>query len=131
MVGSESMKVWSKQTQSGLTLTGLIFMVAVVGLIAVLGLRIVPSVTEYMAVKKAIVSAKSAGNTPQEIRAAFDRQADVGYIQSITSKDLDISKENDVSFAYQKVIHLAGPASLVLDYEGSTAKNRPAKAAEQ
>lgn len=125
------MKVWSKQTQSGLTLTGLIFMVAVVGLIAVLGLRIVPSVTEYMAVKKAIVSAKSAGNTPQEIRAAFDRQADVGYIQSITSKDLDISKENDVSFAYQKVIHLAGPASLVLDYEGSTAKNRPAKAAEQ
>lgn len=131
MVGSESMKVWSKQTQSGLTLTGLIFMVAVVGLIAVLGLRIVPSVTEYMAVKKAIVSAQSAGNTPQEIRAAFDRQADVGYIQSITSKDLDISKENDVSFAYQKVIHLAGPASLVLDYEGSTAKNRPAKAAEQ
>jgi Tfp pilus assembly protein PilE len=131
MAGSESMKVWSKQTQSGLTLTGLIFMVAVVGLIAVLGLRIVPSVTEYMAVKKAIVSAKSAGNTPQEIRAAFDRQADVGYIQSITSKDLDISKENDVSFAYQKVIHLAGPASLVLDYEGSTAKNRPAKAAEQ
>jgi Tfp pilus assembly protein PilE len=131
MVGSESMKVWSKQTQSGLTLTGLIFMVAVVGLIAVLGLRIVPSVTEYMAVKKAIVSAKSAGNTPQEIRAAFDRQADVGYIQSITSKDLDISKENDVSFAYQKVIHLAGPASLVLDYEGSTAKNRPAKAADK
>ena len=125
------MKVWSKQTQSGLTLTGLIFMVAIVGLIAVLALRVVPSVTEYMAVKKAIVAAKSAGNTPQEIRAAFDRQANVGYIQSISSKDLDITKENDVSFAYQKVIHLAGPASLVLDYEGSTAKNRPAKAADQ
>ncbi len=125
------MKVWSKKTQSGLTLTGLIFMVAIVGLIAVLALRIVPSVTEYMAVKKAIVAAKSAGNTPQEIRAAFDRQAEVGYIQSISSKDLDITKENDVSFAYQKVIHLAGPASLVLDYEGSTAKNRPAKAADQ
>jgi Tfp pilus assembly protein PilE len=124
------MKVWSKQTQSGLTLTGLIFMVAVVGLVAVLGLRIVPSVTEYMAVKKAIVSAKSAGNTPQEIRAAFDRQADVGYIQSITSKDLDISKENDVSFSYQKVIHLAGPASLVLDYEGSTSSNPASRKAE-
>lgn len=125
------MKAWSKQTQSGLTLTGLIFMVALVGLVAVLGLRIVPSVTEYMAVKKAIVSAKAAGNTPQEIRAAFDRQADVGYIQSISSKDLDISKENDVSFAYQKVIHLAGPASLVLDYVGSTATNKPAKAADK
>lgn len=125
------MKVWSKKTQSGMTLTGLIFVVAIIGMIAVLALRIVPSVTEYLAVKKAIVAAKSAGTTPQAIRAAFDRQAEVGYIESITSKDLDISKDNDVSFSYQKVIHLAGPASLVLDYEGSTAKSRPAKAAEQ
>ena len=125
------MKVWSKKTQSGMTLTGLIFVVAIIGLIAVLALRIVPSVTEYLAVKKAIVAAKSAGNTPQAIRAAFDRQAEVGYIESISSKDLDISKDNDVSFSYQKVIHLAGPASLVLDYEGSTAKSRPAKVAEQ
>ncbi|MET0963880.1 MAG: DUF4845 domain-containing protein [Noviherbaspirillum sp.] len=114
-----------------MTLTGLIFLVAIVGVVAVLALRIVPSVTEYMAVKKAIVSAKSAGNTPQEIRAAFDRQAEVGYIQSVSSKDLDISKDMDVSFAYQKVIHLAGPASLVLDYEGSTATSRPAKVAEK
>ena len=33
--------------------------------------------------------------------------------------------------AERGLIHLAGPASLVLDYEGSTARNRPAKAAEQ
>ena len=125
------MKVWSKKKQAGVTVTGLILLLLVGFFIAVLLLRVVPSVTEYMAVKKAIFSAKSAGNTPQEIRAAFDRQAEVGYIQSISSKDLDISKENEVSFSYQKVIHLAGPASLVLDYEGSTARNRPAKAAEQ
>jgi len=125
------MKVWSKKKQAGVSVTGLILTLLVGFFIAVVMMRVVPSVTEYMAVKKAIVSAKSAGNTPQEIRAAFDRQAEVGYIQSISSKDLDISKENDVSFSYQKVIHLAGPASLVLDYEGSTARNRPAKAAEQ
>ena len=125
------MKVWSKKKQGGLSVTGLILTLLVGFFVAVLALRVVPSVTEYMAVKKAIVAAKSAGTTPQEIRAAFDRQADVGYIQSVTGKDLDISKENDVSFSYQKVIHLAGPASLVLDYEGSTARNRPAKAAEQ
>jgi len=124
-------KVWSNKKQSGLSLTGLIVVLLVVGLIAVVGIRVVPSVTEYMAVKKAITAAKTAGTTPQEIRAAFDRQAEVGYIQSISSKDLDISKELDVSFSYQKVIHLAGPASLVLDYEGSTARNRPAKVASQ
>jgi len=125
------MNVWSKKKQAGFSVTSLILILLVGFFIAVLLLRVVPSVTEYMAVKKAIVSAKSAGNTPQEIRAAFDRQAEVGYIQSISSKDLDISKDNDVSFSYQKVIHLAGPASLVLDYEGSTARNRPAKVAEQ
>jgi len=125
------MKLWSNKKQDGLSLTGLIFVLLVVGLIAVVGIRVVPSVTEYMAVKKAIVAAKTSGATPQEIRAAFDRQAEVGYIQSISSKDLDISKELDVSFSYQKVIHLAGPASLVLDYEGSTAGNRPAKVTGQ
>jgi Tfp pilus assembly protein PilE len=125
------MKVWSNKKQFGLSLTGLVIVLLVVGLIAVVGIRVVPSVTEYMAVKKAISAAKSAGTTPQEIRAAFDRQAEVGYIQSISSKDLDINKEMDVSFSYQKVIHLAGPASLVLDYEGSTAKIQPAKAADQ
>ena len=125
------MKVWSKKKQAGISVTGLILTLLVGFFIAILVLRVVPSVTEYMAVKKAIFSAKSAGNTPQEIRAAFDRQAEVGYIQSISSKDLDINKDNDVSFSYQKVIHLAGPASLVLDYEGSTARNRPVRAAEQ
>ena len=125
------MKVWSKKKQAGISVTGLILTLLVGFFVAILGLRVVPSVTEYMAVKKAIFSAKSAGNTPQEIRAAFDRQAEVGYIQSISSKDLDITKDNDVSFSYQKVIHLAGPASLVLDYEGSTAPNRPVRASEQ
>jgi hypothetical protein len=125
------MKVWSKKKQAGVSVTGLILTLLVLFFVAVLALRVVPSVTEYMAVKKAIFSAKSAGNTPQEIRAAFDRQAEVGYIESVRGKDLDISKENDVSFSYQKVIHLAGPASLVLDYEGSTARNRPARAAEK
>ena len=124
------MKVWSNKNQSGVSLTGLIFLLAVLGFIGVLGLRIVPSVTEYMAVKKAISAARTAGATPQEIRSAFDRHAEIAYIRSISGKDLDISKENEVSFSYQKVIHLAGPASLVLDYEGSTSANPASRKAE-
>jgi Tfp pilus assembly protein PilE len=124
------MKLWSKKKQRGVSLTGLIVLLAVIGFVGVLALRIVPSVTEYMAVKKAISAAKAAGATPQEIRSAFDRHAETAYIESISSKDLDISKENDVSFSYQKVIHLAGPASLVLDYEGTTARTQPARKPE-
>jgi hypothetical protein len=132
--GSDFMNLRSKQKQFGLSLTGLIMVLLVVGLIAVLAIRVVPTVTEYMAVKKAVLAARGAGSTPQEIRAAFDKQAEVGYIQSVSGKDLEITRDGDVtnvSFAYQKVIPLVGPASLVLDYDGSTDNRKPGKAKAQ
>jgi type II secretory pathway pseudopilin PulG len=128
------MKLRSKRKQAGLTLTGLVFLLVLVGLVAVVAIRVVPTVTEYMAIKKAVTSARQAGSTPQEIRSAFDKQAEVGYIQSVSGKDLEISRNGEVtnvSFSYQKVIPLVGPASLLLDYEGSTANTKPGKAGTQ
>jgi hypothetical protein len=118
--------------QSGLTITSLILWLAGIGLIAVVAMKVSPTVSEYFAVKKAVEYARTAGKTPLEIRAAFDRQANVGYIESITGKDLDVVKNGesfDVSFAYQKKIPLVGPASLLMEYQGTTAIARaPAKA---
>ncbi|MEO7032128.1 MAG: DUF4845 domain-containing protein [Herbaspirillum sp.] len=116
--------------QRGITLVGLIFVLAILGAIGVLGLKVVPTVVEYMSVKKAVASAKTAGTSVPEIRAAFDRQADVGYIDSITGKDLDIVRDGEqfeISFAYAKKIPLFGPASLLIEYAGTTA--RPGKKA--
>ena len=124
------MKLRSNIKQRGLSITGLIFILAIVGVIAVVGMKVVPTVTEYMSIKKAIGSAKAAGTTPAEVRASFDKQADINYIGSIDSKDLEIEKNGeglDVSFEYQKKIPLVGPVSLVIDYEGSTAPTRLAK----
>jgi hypothetical protein len=118
------------QHQKGLSLFGLIVLLAIVGMIAVLGMKVVPTFTEYMSIKKAINSVKANGGSIPEMRAAFDRQAEVGYIDSISGKDLDIAKDGDsaeISFAYQKIIPLAGPVSLLIDYAGSTNANRPAK----
>jgi hypothetical protein len=120
------MKIRSKRKQGGVSLTGLIFILAILGVIGVLGMKIFPTATEYIAIKKAIAKAKSDGATPAEIRSAFDKQAEVGYIDSIRGKDLEITPQNgvmEVSFAYEKRIPLVGPASLVLDYEGSTSPN--------
>jgi multidrug efflux pump subunit AcrA (membrane-fusion protein) len=124
------MKPRSKLRQRGVSLMGLIIGLAIVGMLAVLALKIVPTVSEYMAIKKAIVLAKAGGSSPAQVRSIFDRQAEVGYIESITGKDLDVVKEGDVfevSFAYQRKIPLVGPASLVLDYEGTTSTAPPAK----
>jgi hypothetical protein len=111
--------------QQGISLTGLIVVLALVGMVGVLAMKILPTYTEYRSVGAAIAKAKAAGGTPQEIRASFDRSAEVNYISSISGRDLTIERidgELEVSFAYDKKIHLAGPASVLLEYSGSTAK---------
>lgn len=120
-----------KTRQQGLTLVGLIFVLAIVAVIAVLGMKVVPTAIEYSAIRKSIVSAKAAGTTAAEIRAAFDRQANIGYIDAITGKDLDITQVDgvlEVRFAYQKKIPLFGPASLLLEYTGTTDRTAAPKA---
>lgn len=122
-----------KCRQQGISLVGLIFMLAILAGVALLGLKIVPTVTEYMAVNKAIGKAKADGNTPAAIRNSFDKQADVAYITSITGKDLEVYNGGngfEVSFAYDKKIPLVGPASLLIEYAGTTEKSgakKPAK----
>ena len=118
------MKSGSLSKQGGITLVGLIFVLAVVGLIGVLALKVSPTVVEFMSIKKALAAAKSAGPTPVEIRKSFDKQAETGYIDSVSSKDLELTPNGDqvdVSIAYQKKIPLFGPASLLIDYEATTA----------
>jgi hypothetical protein len=111
--------------QSGVSLTGLIVLLALIGVIGVLAMKILPTYSEYRSVSAAIAKAKAAGGTPQEIRSSFDRSAEVNYISSISGRDLTIERVDgnfEVSFAYDKKIHLAGPASVLLEYSGSTAR---------
>jgi len=122
-----------RSRQRGISLTGLIVALALLGVIGLLAMRILPAYTEYRAVTNAIVKAKAAGSTPQEVRASFDRSAEANYITSIAGRDLTVERvngEQEVSFAYDRKIHLVGPASLLLEYSGSTARNAPAARAE-
>lgn len=112
----------------GLSLVGFIFVIVIVALIAVLGMKVVPTVVEYMAIKKAIVNARNAGTNVAEIQNSFDRQRTSNYVESVTGKDLEITRTAEgfeVSVAYQKKIELVGPASLVIDYAATTG-NKPA-----
>ncbi len=111
--------------QRGVSLVGLIFILAMLGLVVLLALKIIPTYIEYRAISTAIVSAKAGAATIPEMRSAFDRSASATYIDSISGRDLDIVNDGgeiEISFAYEKKIPLIGPASLVLDYAGSTAK---------
>ena len=75
--------------QSGMSLVGLILVLAMLAMVVLLAAKIVPTTIEYIGVKIII------------------EKTDSGF---------------EVSFSYTKKIALVGPASLLLEYQGSTAK---------
>lgn len=110
----------TKHQQRGISFVGLVLAVALVAMAGVVAAQAFPTVIEYWAVQKAAQRA-STGQTVMEVRDLFDRQAEVENIKSISSKDIGITKEGDkvvVAFAYQREIHLSGPAYLTLKYAG-------------
>jgi hypothetical protein len=82
--------------------------------------QVLPTLLEFQAVNKAVNKAKDGGSVP-EVRRLFDKASQIDDIKSISGKDLEITKEGDkvvVRFAYEREIHLAGPAWLTLKYAG-------------
>jgi hypothetical protein len=113
----------SFRKQRGVTLSGLIAVLVVFGLVAVVAMKVVPSVIEFRAIKDGIAVAKATNGTVREMQISFDKNADINGVTSIKGRDLIISKETgdtEISFAYQKWISLGGPVNLVIDYSGTT-----------
>jgi len=113
----------SSSAQRGITLFGLLAWAIVVGFIALIVMKVLPTMNEYFTIQKTINKIASEGaTTVPEIRAAFERAKDVEYsIGSISGKDLKITKDNDkvvISFAYDKEIELISPVFLLIKYEG-------------
>ena len=109
-----------KSRQCGLTFFGLLLIGGLLAVTGVITAQVVPTAIEYQAVIKAANKA-SEGNTVAEVRSTFDKAAAIDDIKSVSGKDIDVTKEGDkivVSFAYQREIHLVGPAFLTLKYSG-------------
>jgi hypothetical protein len=109
--------------QRGITLFGLMLWAIVVGFVALITMRVLPTLNEYYTIQKAINKiAQEGGSTVPQIRQAFDKQKEVEYsIEAISGKDLIITKDNDkvvVKFAYEKEIELMKPVYLLIKYEG-------------
>lgn len=118
-----------KKNQRGVTLSGLLVAGVFIAMVAVLGMKVVPDVIDYYKAIQAVraVSQDSGvkDGTVGDIRKAFDRYASINSISGIKGADLEVSKEGKdivLSFAYSKRIPLFGNVSLLIDFEGSTAK---------
>lgn len=105
--------------QWGMSLLGLIFVLAIAGFLALVGFRAVPAWVEFMGIKKICADLSVSSASPADVRKDFDRRAGVEYVDALKGSDLVISKNGerwDIAFAYEKRIPLVGNTSLVFDF---------------
>jgi hypothetical protein len=114
------------RAQRGITLIGLLAWAFVICVVALIGMKVTPAVLEYQTITRMVnKAANEGGSTVAEIRAAYDRAAQIEYgVEAIKSSgDLDITKENEkivIRFAYDKEIELIDPVYLVIKFEGQS-----------
>jgi hypothetical protein len=118
----------AKKSQRGLSLIGLLFWAVVVAMVALVVIRVLPTVNEYTTIQRAVKKiAQESPATVAEARKAFERQKDIEYsISSIGPQDLQITKENDkvvIRFDYNKEIPLFEPVYLLIKYSGEGRSN--------
>jgi type II secretory pathway pseudopilin PulG len=110
-----------RSRQSGLSLVTLIVALFVIALVAIFGMKVVPSFMEFRAAKKAIdaIAQQKQGASAQDIRRAFEDRSTIDDISSVNAKDLEITKDGNavvISFAYRKEVPLFKNVGLYIDY---------------
>jgi hypothetical protein len=115
--------------QRGVSLGGAITVMIAIALIALVGMKLFPAVTEFYSVKKVFSVMDSQGDlklTVPEIRKAFYRRALIDNITVVTADDLDITKEGGetiVSANWSVKVPLFSNVSACIDFSATTAKN--------
>lgn len=114
--------------QRGVALSGVIFWGMFLAVIAIFGLKVVPTYINYYSIIKSVkaVAAGAAGKTVADIRNDFSKQVQAGYFTEVQAADLDISKSGNevvIAFAYEKRVPLFANISLLIDFNGSSVRN--------
>jgi hypothetical protein len=115
-----------RMNQLGVSLGGLMVGSAILIVVAMVGLKLVPSYIEFFAVKKAITAvgeeARNGANAAA-IRRSFDSRSTIDAIDSVKAADLEISKDSTgvvVSVAYRKEIPLVANVGIYIDFAAAS-----------
>ena len=111
--------------QAGVGLMGLIVGLIILVVVALFGMKILPSYMEFRSAKNAIqaIAQQMPAASAADIRRAFENRATIDGIESVKPSELEISKQGNamsVSFAYRKEIHLFGDMGVYINYAASS-----------
>jgi len=114
--------------QSGLSMLGFLFVAAVVVVCVMIGFRVTPAYIEYFSVQKALeqalVDSKDLNSTA-EVRAAFQKRVDAGYIESVSGRDVEVLKNRNqitANVSWSRKLPLVANASLLLEFEATATR---------
>ncbi|MGZ5038407.1 MAG: DUF4845 domain-containing protein [Usitatibacter sp.] len=114
--------------QRGVSLTGLIVALAVLGFLTIMGAKLMPAYIEYYTVKKMFASMEAAGDlkgTVRDIRKSFETRNAIEDVKNVKGEDIEVSKEGGetiLTASWSVKIPLVGNASACLDFVVTTAK---------
>ena len=117
-----------RRRQRGLSIVGFIVVAALVMLAVMIGFRMVPAYIEWYTVQKVMADTlqrSKDGFTIYQFRRDFDLKAAADYIDSVKGSDIEVTKEGNQLVAtatWQRILHLAGNVSLLLEFEATATK---------
>lgn len=115
-----------RKNQLGVSLGGLLVGSAILIVVAMVGLKMIPSYIEFFSIKKVIAAvgeeARNGANAAA-IRRSFDNRATIDSIESVKAADLEITKDATgvvVSAAYRKEIPLVSNIGIYIDFSATS-----------
>lgn len=86
-----------KRTQSGITLIGFILVLAVVGVFAYMGMKLIPMYSEYYSVKQALQGLSGepgiATKDPAKVKDLFFRRLYISYAENVKPEHVKIERK--------------------------------------
>jgi type II secretory pathway pseudopilin PulG len=84
-------------SQRGMTLIGMLLLIIMLAFIALIAMKVVPLYVQYFTIKSTVESVRKepqlAQMTAQDIQNAIQKRFDIGYVQTVSARDLKIRNE--------------------------------------
>lgn len=115
------------RAQAGLSMSGFLFVAAVVLVTALLAFRTVPAYIEYFTIQKALDNALRDAPDPtlNNIRRSMERKLNADYADAVSARDVEVTKNGNqitASVSWQKKLPLVYNASLLLEFDASATR---------
>ncbi len=117
------------RSQKGVSLSGFMWVMAALAVVALIGFKIGPPYFEYLAIKKQLQvianDPEMTGGVRRPIEAAFERRIQMEDIKSISSKDLQVNKQGDkvvISAEYSVCVPFVANIRACMDFYPTSEK---------